>query len=451
MTMRRFIGCLLAALAPATAGAQPATEPAGALLSLDEAVRIAVAHNRQVLTASLEVEKSGEDLAIARIRRRPTFDTELSTSMLLTPVKFGFPRGAFGDFPGVGPIPATDTTVDVPQQPTAYVSASVSQPISQLFRINLGVRSAETTVEIERTRVRATRLSVVNNVRRLYFAMLQTQSALAANEEAIALYRELDRTLRVRLVQKVALKSDAMDVEMRLAQEEHMRTVRLNTLASQKEQLNQLLGRDVRTRFEVERVSAISPAEVDLAAAQRNALDTRPDVHEARLNLQQAELGRRIAKAERIPDVSAAISYTSNFNIDVLPTNLATAGLRVTWEPFDWGRRSRELAAKTRTVEQAKLAVRDAEDRAVVEVGSRFRTLAEARAMLRVTELAQSSAREKLRVTTNQYQIQAALLPDVLKQRAELADTADQHQQALLAFWTAKADLDLATGEEGLR
>jgi outer membrane protein len=451
MTMRRFIGCLLAALAPVTAGAQPATEPAGALLSLDEAVRIAVAHNRQVLTASLEVEKSGEDLAIARIRRRPTFDTELSTSMLLTPVKFGFPRGAFGDFPGVGPIPATDTTVDVPQQPTAYVSASVSQPISQLFRINLGVRSAETTVEIERTRVRATRLSVVNNVRRLYFAMLQTQSALAANEEAIALYRELDRTLRVRLVQKVALKSDAMDVEMRLAQEEHMRTVRLNTLASQKEQLNQLLGRDVRTRFEVERVSAIAPAEVDLAAAQRSALDTRPDVHEARLNLQQAELGRRIAKAERIPDVSAAISYTSNFNIDVLPTNLATAGLRVTWEPFDWGRRSRELAAKTRTVEQAKLAVRDAEDRAVVEVGSRFRTLAEARAMLRVTELAQSSAREKLRVTTNQYQIQAALLPDVLKQRAELADTADQHQQALLAFWTAKADLDLATGEEGLR
>jgi outer membrane protein TolC len=451
MTMRRFIGCLLAALAPATAGAQPATEPAGALLSLDEAVRIAVAHNRQVLTASLEVEKSGEDLAIARIRRRPTFDTELSASMLLTPVKFGFPRGAFGDFPGVGPIPATDTTVDVPQQPTAYVSASVSQPISQLFRINLGVRSAETTVEIERTRVRATRLSVVNNVRRLYFAMLQTQSALAANEEAIALYRELDRTLRVRLVQKVALRSDAMDVEMRLAQEEHTRTVRLNTLASQKEQLNQLLGRDVRTRFEVERVSAISPAEVDLAAAQRNALDTRPDVHEARLNLQQAELGRRIAKAERIPDVSAAISYTSNFNIDVLPTNLATAGLRVTWEPFDWGRRSRELAAKTRTVEQAKLAVRDAEDRAVVEVGSRFRTLAEARAMLRVTELAQSSAREKLRVTTNQYQIQAALLPDVLKQRAELADTADQHQQALLAFWTAKADLDLATGEEGLR
>ena len=66
-------------------------------------------------------------------------------------------------------------------------------------------------------------------------------------DEAIALYRELDRTLQVRVAQKVALRSDALDVQFRLAQEELSRTTRQNALASQKEQLNQLLGRDVRT------------------------------------------------------------------------------------------------------------------------------------------------------------------------------------------------------------
>src|SRR4029450_9460332 len=130
--------------------------------------------------------------------------------------------------------------------------AQVSQPISQLFRIGLGIQSATTTREIERERARAQELSIVNSVKRLYFAILQTESALAAINETVALYRELDRTLQVRVAQKVALRSDALDVQFRLAQEELTRLTRTNTLASQKEQLNQLLGRDVRTAFETE-------------------------------------------------------------------------------------------------------------------------------------------------------------------------------------------------------
>jgi len=182
-------------------------------------------------------------------------------SQLLTPVDFGFPQGAFGDYPGIGPIPSTDTTLSVPRQPTYYVSAQLSQPLSQLFRINLGIESAGTTRAIENERVRAERLSLINNVKRLYFAILQTASALAANDEAIALYRELGRTLQARVTQKVALRADALDVDFRLAQEQLEHTTRQNTLASQKEQLNQLLGRDVRTAFTVEEVSATLPLE----------------------------------------------------------------------------------------------------------------------------------------------------------------------------------------------
>ena len=165
----------------------------------------------------------------------------------------------------------------------------------------------------------------------------------------------------------------------------------------------------------------------------------------------QADLDRRIAKADRIPEVSVAVSYTSNFNIDVLPANLASAGVRLKWEPFDWGRKKQQLAAKTRTVQQARLGVRDVEDKTSLEINSRFRTLTEKRAFLNVARMAQGAAREKVRVKTNQYQLQAALLPDVLQLRTELANADDQYQQALLGFWTAKADYDLATGEDARR
>jgi len=256
--------------------------------------------------------------------------------------------------------------------------------------------------------------------------------------------------LQVRVAQQVALRSDGLEVKVKLAQAVLSRTTRQNTLASQREQLNQLLGRDVRTMFEVDAMAALSLPDIDVRSAQTRALEARPDIREARLTLTQAELAKRIANADRIPDVSLAASYMSNFNMDMLPKNLATVGVQVKWEPFDWGRKKRDLAAKSHSVEQARLNVREAQDRAVVEINSRFRSLTEKRAMLAVAEIAQAAAREKLRVKTNQFQVQAALLPDVLQGRAELADSDDRSQQALLAFWTATADFEHAIGEEVL-
>jgi outer membrane protein TolC len=447
VTHRPVICAAVALLVPALAGAQSASAPRERL-SLDAALRLAAANNRSIQTAKLQIERAEDDLAAAKTRRLPAFETDVLGSQLLTPVDFSFPRGAFGDFPGIGPIPAADTNVTTPRRPNLFVSSQVSQPLSQLFRINLGIRAAEATRDLDRELARDQEAAVVNTVKRLYFAILQSETAIAASDESIAVYRELTRTLEVRVAQKVALRSDALDVDARLAQEEFTRLTRAHTLESQQEQLNQLLGRDVRTAFDVEPVADVAAHDIDLRAAQGRALEQRPDVRQARLKAQQADLDRRMKKAEWIPDIGVAVSYNSNFNMDVLPKNLASVGVQMKWEPFDWGRKGRELASKSHALDQARLAVRDAEDRAIVEVNDRFRKLAEARALLRVAEASQTAAREKLRVKTNQFHIEAALLSDVLHQRADLADSNDRYQQALSNFWTAKADFDRAVGED---
>src|SRR5262249_57193458 len=113
----------------------------------------------------------------------------------------------------------------------------------------------------------------------------------------------------IRMEQQVALKSDALATESKLARAEVSRTELGTSVETRKEQLNQLMGRDVRTPFTVSAMpDAIVPA-LSVEAAQARAIETRPDVKQARIAAQQAELARRVARTGYIPEVNVAASY----------------------------------------------------------------------------------------------------------------------------------------------
>jgi outer membrane protein len=156
------------------------------------------------------------------------------------------------------------------------------------------------------------------------------------------------------VAEKTALKSESMTVKARIAQEKYNNLTLRNTLASRKEQLNSVLGRDVWTDFTVAEMPEATDAESNIEAAQARALSARPELQEARLRVEQAKLDRRITKADYIPDVSLAVNNLSLTNVDLLPSNVASAGVLVTWDPLDWGRRKHELAAASKKIEQSK-------------------------------------------------------------------------------------------------
>jgi len=363
-------------------------------------------------------------------------------------VDISFPRGAFGDYPGIGPIPSTDATVTTPRGMSLYLNAQATQPLSQLFTINLNVRLSETSLAYEREQVRAGRLALVQNVRRQYYAVLESASALEAVAAKTRLLEEMDRVTATRVAQQVVLKSDRLDVQTRLAEAELTRLTLRHTLASRKEQFNQLLGRDIRTPFEVAPIPEPSRFEVDREAAQTRALDARPDIRQARVRLQQAELAHRVSKADRIPELALAVSSVMPVNIDGAPRNISTVAIQAKWDVFDWGRKGRTVAAKGLEIRQAKNRMFDAEQKAVLEINNEFRRVEAARAQLRVARLAQEHAREDARVRMTQYEVRAALLSDVMLAESNLAESDDQYTRALASFWTALADLDHALGEE---
>jgi outer membrane protein len=442
--VKRVLVALIAILTSAgAASAQSKTT-----LSVDEAVAIAIGNNLMLQNAALQVEKAEHDLESARSRRMPSFSIESQASQLLTAVNISFPRGAFGDYPGIGPIPSSDATITTPARMSLYLNAQATQPLSQLFKINLNVKASEASLAYEREQVRSSRLALVQNVRRQYYALLETASQLEAVAAKTRLLEEMDRVIATRVAQQVALKGDRLDVQTRLAEAELTRLNLRHTLASRKEQFNQLLGRDVRIPFEITAVPEPSRIEVDIEAAQSRALEARPDVRQARVRLQQAEIAHRASKADRIPDVALAVSTLMPVNIDGAPRNISTLAVQAKWDVFDWGRKGRAVASKDIEIRQAKNSVSDVEQKAVLELNGELRRVEIARAQLRVARLTQERARENARVRVAQYEVRAALLSDVMLAESTLAESDDQYTRALLSFWTALADLDHALGEE---
>ena len=432
-------------LTPLTTWGQQDPSASGETLTLDQAIALALTGNHLVKIVELEVGKGADNIAATRTLRLPSMNLYSLTSKQLVQHELNLNSVTTDLLPGLDPF----APISVPRRLTTVFTSLILQPLSQQYRIGLHIEQSKLARDVAGEKLRLVKQSEVDKVKRTYYGILQTQSGLDSVVEAIRLYRELDRVTGDYVVQQVALKSDRLDVQTRLAKAEYEALNLTNQLATEKEQLNNLLGRDVRTDFRVSAVPAVTDFGLDLILARKRALDQRPELREARLRVREAEIDRRIKKSEYIPDVDLGFRYVTlrNFNSGV-PQNFASVGVLVRWEVFDWGRKKDQLAEKDKVIEQAKKGLEEAENLILIDVGDKFRKLQQTRLALVVAQLSQETTRETLRVTTNKYKLTAAMLSDVLQSQASLAESNHQFQQALLGYWTAKAEFEKSMGEE---
>jgi outer membrane protein TolC len=447
-TWRRtgVLGIIWISFFPAARGAEP---DRASTLSLDAAVSAALQNNRLIANASLDVGKTQDETAATRAQRYPTLSLNLYGSKLLEPVSFTFQEGIFGTYPATGPIPSKDVKIETPTRFVGLGEARVTQPISQQYKLYLGIHAQEIGEEVAREQLRAERQSIVSSVRKAYYGLLHGESALAASRESLAAAREIERVIRQRFEAGAALEADHLEARARLAHAEYEELAASNGLVTQKEQLNQLLGRELSIDFRAVPLPKPSLTESDLEAAKARALDRRPEARTARLRVSQAEYDSRLQKAAWIPDVSLLLSYVRLQSFDpFVPQNIFSLGFLLQWDALDWGRRSHQSHEKEKTLQQASNAARETEAATRVEVGRLFRSLSEALRRLEAAELSLKASQERMRIAKDRFAAQTILADELLRAQAEAAESNRQYQEALAAFWTTRADWERTVGED---
>lgn len=444
-----LLGLLLSLTFAAPCGfAQPSAEQPD-VLTVDDAVKIALANNRALKIVSLNLAVQNEKLAADKTKRLPSFDSYFLASQLLAPVSYTIPAGQFGIYPApIGPIPATKNEITTGAHPTALISINASQPLLSLYKINLHLHGQQLSVEQAAQQLREERLTVVDQVRQAYYKVMQIENQIDSIDASIQQYNELDRITLQYVSQQVALKSENLEVKSRLADEQLKLLKAKDKLETATESLNDLLGRDLEFAFRTAALSTVTASEESLEVARTLALQNNPQLAEAEINVKKADNARALAKSQYVPDLNFSVSYSSPFGYAFVPLNVATAGIEFRWEPWDWGRRKHDVNEKTINVEQSKLRLGSTKSQLLINVGDCFRSLEEARTGVVVAEAKQKASREKLREVTLQYQQKTTLLRDVLQQQAAVAGADSEYADAVAAFWSARATFQKAIGEE---
>src|SRR5215813_7084332 len=186
------------------ARADQATSSPPPLLTLDNAVQIAINNNRLLKITSLDVNKSNWQVAAAKTHYFPSFNIYLFGSKLLNSANFTFEQGIFGKVDGFD-VPSETKLVPVSNGISGNALGQIEQPLSQLYKLHLFVREQELSTDLASQKVREQRQGLVKDVKQAYYAVLQSQSVLDSNAASIKQYQELDRVATERLSQEALL------------------------------------------------------------------------------------------------------------------------------------------------------------------------------------------------------------------------------------------------------
>jgi outer membrane protein TolC len=121
-----FAALSLLLATPLAAWCQQSTPRAAELLSLDQAINIALQNNRSLKNARLNVGKSEDDIESRRTSRLPSTHFYALVSEDMVEHETNLANPLTGVLPGIGPF----FTLSTSRRPTAVFAAQVLQPIS---------------------------------------------------------------------------------------------------------------------------------------------------------------------------------------------------------------------------------------------------------------------------------------------------------------------------------
>jgi outer membrane protein TolC len=370
-------------------------------LNLHEAVELALKHNHVVRIAAFRVEEQQHAKEVARSAYLPTIRND-SVFAHATDTQFiAIPAGAFG-IVGGNAIPPRQFNINQGDKNFISSGTGLTQPLTELFKIKAGNDVARAELNASREKARGVENDVALKVRQLYYSILVTQSRRQAIEAKIRAVDDLQGERVQQVKYGSTLEVDLIESKAQLLQaKQELLTTDLQ-LSDLRLKFNDIVGFPLKTEIALD--SDVSPPGDSCEREQciKLALDSHPEITEARAEMEKASAGVRAAKREYIPDIEAFARYSYQENVPFLARNFGTFGVHFGYDLFDGGKKRATLRERDAQLAQAKENLARISDEIEVRVETAYNKLERTRQMVAVSQQLLATRQEARRVSLQQ-------------------------------------------------
>jgi outer membrane protein len=416
-------------------GPVPSEGGAASRLSLDEAIRSALAGNPDLAALRADAGAAEAGRRAAEAGRWPVIDTSAGLRRSNNQVV------VFGDKLTAGEFTAADFDLDTLNHPDAIshgvVTVGVEVPIDVAGRVGAGIGAARDTAAAAGSGVRAAEIDLVARVTEAYDAVGVSDAATLVAEQALENARRSETVAEARAGSGAALKSEALRARAARLDRERELDRRRADAAMSRSRLGVLVGRG---RGAVVGTLDPLPAESgDLGALEswtRGAATARADVDAARRGADAAGAAATQARAARGPEMGATARYELNASAFDAGEGSYLVGLAVRWGAWDGARAPRIAEAESRAA-AAAARIRSLEDQVGLEIERAWRDAQVADRGVGATHESAAATEEARRISAERYAAGLLPLTDLLATEdaavaARLGELAAQHD-ALVA------------------
>jgi len=436
------VAVLLAIACGAVAHAQPRK------LTLDEAVSLATQHNSMVKIAGDKVKEMDARVHGARASYFPSLTNDTTAVHIAEQQHIDIAQGAIGVYPQIGPIPGTGVSLSQGKPNFGLSTTTLSQPITQYFKIRAGVDVNRADAAGARSDMRRAENEVAFKVKEVYYGILATARRRDAVDAQIRAAELRITETRNSVETGVALEVKAAEVRAQIAQAKHVHGQLQDAVADMKEELADLCGLPVDAELDLSHPDgSASDASPETEAAVQAALRQNPEVEAAAHQLEKARAAVRAARAEYIPEISAFAQHVYQDGAPFLSTaNNGVFGLHMTWTMFEFGKRRAQVSERTAEVAQAEENLAHLRNRVRIDVEKAVRKLNRAETGVESARQLVAATTEARRVTSDQAEAGTANRSVFLESDASMLSAQADLLRAEYDRSVAAADLARVTG-----
>jgi len=447
--MKRLALIILLLLIPLASGVQ------GRVLTMDEAVQIALKQNPTLEAAKLTFSMAKEAELEAWTRYFPTVKLNYSYTRWNEEQKVKTqPLTIPPLLPGMEPLTFKPGHIITSRQNVYQYTFSFQQPIFTGWAITAAHKMAILSARQAELEAEETRLEVAYNVKKAYLGILTAQRMEDVAQLAV---KQLSQHLFVAknfFEKGVIPRNDLLKSQVALAQARQDLVRAKNGVAVAKATLNAILHRDVTAPLEVKDIALMPKPALSLKEAIQRALDQRPVVEVARKEVEKGKEGIRLARSDYFPHIFLEGVYRKHGNTpDCTGDDLTdaedwrlTAGLE--WTLFEMGR-TRHQVEKAKLGELKALAhLKEIQDKVALEVQNAYLEMEAARQNIETARSAVEQAKENFRVTEERYKEQIDTSTEVLDAQTLLTQAQTYYYSAIYQYNLDVARLLRLMGEE---